>query len=304
MRALRHLLATVAVLAGLVLAGPAIVSVWVHHDLLDTPRFTATVQPLAANPAVQAAVAGAATRAVNAYLGGPAPDEPGSPAPAVNTAARQLVTGRQFPAVWSSVTATTHRQLVTQLRAGDRPGAVTLELAPVLDALPGLGAATLLASPGALGAIPSSVTVGLGPSARTAADTLARADRAAGWLPWLAGGLLAVAVAVSPWWRVTLVVAGMGTAGVAAGVWAAAGAARDAAAGRLVTGGDGPLVRSVAGAVTAPLRDDALLVGEVALAVAAAAAVWAVLARVVRSRRDRTRGRTEWARSADRQPAG
>lgn len=307
MRALRHLLATVAVLAGLVLAGPAIVSVWVHHDLLDTPRFTATVEPLAADPAVQTAVAGAATRAVDAYLGGPAPDEPGSPAPAVNSAAEQLVTGRQFPAVWSSVTATAHRQLVTQLRAGDRPSAVTLQLAPVLDALPGLGAATL-ASPGALAAVPSSVTVGLGPSARTVADTLQRADGASGWLPWLAGGLLAVGVAVSPWWRVTLVVAGIGTAAVAGGVWVAAGAARDAA-GRLVAGGDGLLVRSVGGAVTGPLRDHAVDVGEVALAVAVAAALWALLAGAVRSRRDRARGRSEWARSewarsADRPSAG
>lgn len=296
MRALRHLLATVAVLAGLVLAGPAIVSVWVHHDLLDTPRFTSTVEPLAADPAVQLAVARTATRAIDAYLGGPAPDEPGSPAPAVNTAAEQLLTGGQFPAVWSSVTATTHRQLVTRLRAGDRPGAVTLQLAPVLDAIPGLGAATL-ASPGALAAIPGSVTVGLGPSARTAADTVARADRASGWLPWLAGGLLALAVAVSPWWRVALVVAGTGTAGVAAGVWAGAGAGRDAAAGRLLAGGDGPLVRSVAGAVTGPLRDRAVDVGTVALAVAVAAALWALLARAVRSRRDRTRGRSGGARS-------
>ena len=303
MRALRHLLATLAVLAALVLAGPAIVSVWVHHDLLDTPRFTATVEPLAADPAVQDAVAAAATRAIDSYLGGPAPDEPGSPAPTVNTAAEQLVTGRRFPAVWSSVAATTHRQLVTQLRAGARPTAVSLRLTPVLAALPGLDAATL-GSPGALAGIPSSVTVPLGPSARTVADTLRRADRASGWLPWLAGGLLAVAVAVSPWWRVTLVVAGIGAAAVAAGTWVAAGAAVDAASGRLVAGGDGPLVRSVARAVTGPLRDHAVDVGAVALAVAAVAALWALLARAVRSRRDRSRASSEWARSADRPAAG
>ena len=170
---------------------------------------------------------------------------------------------------------------------------MTLQLTPVLAALPGLDAATL-GSPGALAAIPSAVTVPLGPSARTVADTLRRADRASGWLPWLAGGLLAVAVAVS----------GIGTAAVAAGVWVAARAAVDAVSGRLVAGGDGPLVRSVARAVTGPLRDDAVHVGAVALAVAAVAGLWAVLARVARSRRDRTRASSQWARSADRPAAG
>ncbi len=300
MRPLRHLLATLAVLVGLVLAGPAIVSVWVHHDLLDTARFTATVEPLAGQPGVQDAVAGAATRAVDSYLGGPAPGEPGSPAPVVNTAAEQLVTGRRFPAVWTAVTAAAHRQVVTQLRAGARPAAATIELAPVLAALPGLPAAAL-ASPGVLSAVPSSVTVGLGPSARMVADTLRRADLAAAWLPWLAGGLLALAVAVSPWWRATSVVAGVGTAAVAAGVWFAAGAAPDAVGGRLVAGGDGPLVRAVTGAVIGPLRQHAVDVGVVALAVAAAAALWAVLARAVRSGRDRGRGRSG---RADRPAAG
>lgn len=287
MRALRHLIATLLVLAGLVAVGPALVSVWVHRDVLDTPRFSAAVAPLAGDRAVQAAVADSSTRAIDTYLGGAAPSEPGSPAPLVNPVAEQVVAGPQFPGLWTTVTADAHRQAVAQIRAGGTPTAVTFQLRPVLDAvLTRVVGGTQL--PGGLPALTGSVRIPLGSPAGRAADLLRTADDAAGWLPALTGVLLVLAVAVSPWWRATIAVAALGTAAVAGVVWATAGSAPAALVDRLGLAADERvLARAVVDAVAGSLQGLAATTGLVALGVGVVAAGWALLSGRRRGRRSR-----------------
>jgi len=287
MRTLRHLTATLLVLAGLVAVAPSLVSVWVHRDVLDTARFSAAVAPLARDPGVQSAVTDSSTRAIDAYLGGAAPDEPGSPAPLVNPAAAQVVAGPQFPALWTTVTSAAHRQAVAQIRAGGTPTAVTFQLQPVLDAvIARLGNG--LQVPGGVPALTGSVRIPLGAPAGRAAEALRAADAAAGWLPVLTGLLFLLAVAVSPWWRATIAVAGLGTAAVAALVWVVGDRAPAALVQQLGVGVDErALARAVAGAVTGSLQAMARDVGLVALGVGVVALGWSALA----GRRERRRQR-------------
>ncbi len=287
MRALRHLTATLLFLAGLVAVGPSLVSVWVHRDVLDTPRFSAAVAPLAGERAVQGAVADSTTRAIDAYLGGPAPDEPGSPAPLVNPAAAQVVAGPQFPALWTTVTTAAHGQAVAQVRSGGTPTAVTFQLRPVLDAvLARLAAGQQV--PGGIPALTGSVRIPLGADAGRVAGALRTADDASGWLPVLAGVLFLLAVAVSPWWRATLATAALGTAAVAALVWLAGRAGPAALVDRLGVGADeGVLARAVAEAVSGSLRDMSRDVGLVALGIGVVTVGWAALAARRRGRSQR-----------------
>ena len=294
MRALRHLTATVLVLAGLLAVGPALVSVWVHRDVLDTTRFSAAVAPLSGDRAVQAAVTDSSTRAIDAYLGGPAPNEPGSPARLVNPVAEQVVTGPQFPGLWTAGIAAAHRQAITQLRAGGTPTEVTFQLRPLLDAMVSRIVPGGQLPPG-VPALTGSVQIPLGAQAGRAAAALRTADDVSGWLPALAAVLLGLAVAVSPWRPATLAVGALGTAAVAGLVWLAGRAAPGALVDRLgVAANERVLARAVGVAVTRSLEVLARDVGWVASVVGVVALGWAAVSGSRRRRRRPAPGASGW----------
>jgi len=303
-RALRHVAAALLVLAGLVASGPAVIAWWVRADVLDTARFTAAVAPLSTDPAVRTRVADAAIRVLEANLGGPATAD--QPLPAVRRSVRQIVAGPDFPGIWTTTVAATHRETVAAWRAASAggsgvpggpagsgsagsglsrtgPTALRVDLRPVVNA----GLSRLVPGIGSIGSVPmlTMISVPLSPEQSRLLGAVRTADDAAGWLPAVAGALLALAVAVSPWWRATLVVIGLGVAAVGGLLLLASTSAPGLVAGQLAGSPAAvTLGRSVTETLTGPLTRFGQDIGLGGLALALVAGVWALLAR--RPRRD------------------
>jgi hypothetical protein len=108
---------------------------WVTYGLADTGRYVATMAPLAADPAVQGAVAdtmGAGiTREVDRLLAA----SPGSPSPDrvrpfVDDAVRSFTRTEAFHTAWDAGNRAVHDAVLRALRGGHE-GTVTVDLAPV-----------------------------------------------------------------------------------------------------------------------------------------------------------------------------
>lgn len=131
----------------------ATVAVWAHDEIGDTRRYVDVMQPLASDPAVQAAVTDRVTKAViqcihvDAVLDSVAPaDRPGlrralgplnQPVASgltkiVHRAVGSLVAGPAFSPVWTELNRTVHTSVVRALTSG-KGNKVTVDLAPVVN---------------------------------------------------------------------------------------------------------------------------------------------------------------------------
>jgi hypothetical protein len=148
----RRTAVTLLLIVGCALAPLAATAIWVRNQVTDSDRYVRTVEPLASNPDIQAAVAADATEALFSRVDVAAEAEAALPPRAQflavplangvrsfteNTTLRVLDSER-FQELWVEVNRITHQQLVKVLtNEGDvvqtADGRVVLDLTPVLE---------------------------------------------------------------------------------------------------------------------------------------------------------------------------
>jgi len=238
--------AAVLVTIGLLLAPVAVVASWAEQELTDTDRYVATVGPLAADPAIQSAVAAQLTalvmeRADVATLVNEAvatisdregfPDRVSTALTAmekpltdgiesfVRRAADRVVSSDAFDTAWVEANRVAHEQLVAVMQGREdstlqigADGQLTIQLAGVIKALKdrlvadGFGIAANIPEVDASFTLVQSTQL---VRARNAYDAVRLAGT---WLPWLSLGLIAAGVLTARNRPRTLVVAGCGLA--------------------------------------------------------------------------------------------
>ena len=150
---MRAFFAALLIALAALLTPVATVAVWAHDEIGDTRRYVDVMQPLASDPAVQAAVTDRVTKAViqcihvDAVLDSVAPaDRPGlrralgplnQPVASgltkiVHRAVGSLVAGPAFSPVWTELNRTVHTSVVRALTSG-KGNKVTVDLAPVVN---------------------------------------------------------------------------------------------------------------------------------------------------------------------------
>ena len=135
----RRWLAPLLIALWCLLAPLALAAAWTHGVLLDTPRYVATVDRLAANPEVRALMATTLSEAlVGPTTGGEgrwsatlSPSQRLLARRLVPPAAQRVVASDAFAAVWSTGNERAHRALLAVL-AGDSAGPVGLEIDPAV----------------------------------------------------------------------------------------------------------------------------------------------------------------------------
>lgn len=139
------------------LAALALLAIWLRGTLLDTDRYVDTVAPIAAEPAVQDAVADRLSTAVNDRIDFAAlarevlPERADVMAPVIETGVERFIGDRitaftrspRFQALWTEANRRAHTRLV-ELLEGGRSGrlvldddTVYLDLSPVVDRVKG-----------------------------------------------------------------------------------------------------------------------------------------------------------------------
>ncbi len=238
-RPLRALLVVLLIAGGGVATAVAPVACWVHGLVTDPVRYGAAVQPLAANGELRGLVTARVTAQVTSAVDGTsgtalqlpplvqqllsgAGGSGGSSIGAllggdIHRVVAGVVSGPQFPALWATLARTAHPS-VAALLTGARPTRGTVYLA---------GSQLMLDTTAVVHAVKGQLVAGGVPFAAQIPDTTAPValarfshlsryltvseglDRAAGTLPWLAGGLFLAAVVVARRRRRALAVVGL-----------------------------------------------------------------------------------------------
>ena len=240
----RTILAVVLIVVGCVLAPLAGVAVWARNQVTNTDRYVRTVAPLAADPAIQAAIADQITTQIFAYLDvkgltnqtvdaladrglGPqvADQLRGFAGPLasgiqsfVRTQVNKIVQSQAFADAWVEANRVAHQALVKTL-TGQGGGAVTVEgdtvtlnLAPFIQTVKarlvdsGFGLATRIPQVNASFVLFQSKDIIRARSAFNLLTTLGN------WLPFIALTLIALGVYVAKDHRRALIGAGLGVA--------------------------------------------------------------------------------------------
>ncbi|MCK9794860.1 hypothetical protein M1843_14000 [Isoptericola sp. 4D.3] len=237
--------AVVLVVLGALLAPVAVIAAWAERTLTDTDRYVATIGPLAADPTVQAAVAGRLTTVVmdqidvDAVLGtvvdgleergvGPRATEALTQLEGpltsgvesfVRRAADNVVTSDAFTDAWVQANRVAHQQLVATmegeggelLQIGE-DGQLTIQLSGMIALLKerlverGLGVAARIPE------VNATFTLMETSQLVQVQNRYAQVVALGTWLPWIALGLLAAGVLVARHKLRTLVVAGLALA--------------------------------------------------------------------------------------------
>lgn len=204
----RTALATLLVLLGCLLAGPAVAAYVLVDEVTDQQSYLDAVTPLADDPAVRAAVAEQITAAVN----------PNVPEPArefVGASIDNFVESDDFRTAWVELNREVHPQLLAMLR--DEPGSLAVEGdALVLDL--GVVAADLKARFVADGVpladripdIDAQVEVVSGPAVRQAVPAFDLLERLSVVLPIVSIVLIVLGLVLSARRGQTLIVTGFG----------------------------------------------------------------------------------------------
>jgi hypothetical protein len=132
---MRRALAVVCAVLACLLPAAAVGSWWAYANATDTDRFMRTATPLASDATVQDAVIDELLAVASARL--EAAGVPGGTDAArarVRAVARRLVTTDAYKNAWLRIQRTAHGKLANRL-TGDVSSALTLDLAPMADAL-------------------------------------------------------------------------------------------------------------------------------------------------------------------------
>ena len=238
--------AAVLVTVGLVLAPLAVVASWAQQELTDTDRYVATVGPLAADPAIRAAVAARLTdvvmeRADVASLVHEAvttvsdqeqlPTEVSSALVAlekpltngiesfVHRAADRVVSSDAFETAWVEANRVAHEQLVAVMQGredstvqlGD-DGRLTIQLAGVIKALKDRLVADGFGIAANIPEVDATFTLVQSTQLVRVRDAYEAVRLLGTWLPWLSLGLVAAGVLTARHRPRALVIAGCGLA--------------------------------------------------------------------------------------------
>ncbi len=261
--------AAVLVVVGALLAPLALVAGWSRSEVTVTDHYLATVSGLAADPAVQRAVATEVTRVVldrvdaqaltTAALDGLGVDslspraESGLRAlrapltAAVETFVRDTVTrivaSDAFATAWTQANRVAHEQFFAVLRSDPdsalelgADGQLRLRLGPLVDEVRTQLVAAGFALAAGIPAVDASVTLLTSPELVRARSAYALLDLLHTWLLWGAAGSLLLAVLIAPRRRVTLLRVGAAVLVVTA-LWLGALAVAHAVLPAQLTGG-------------------------------------------------------------------
>jgi hypothetical protein len=233
--------AVIFLVVGCVLAPLAVVSTWASAVILDTDRYVATVAPLAANPAVQDAVATILSTRVFKAVDARSTIQDALPARAAflavplennlqgytQQAVRSILATPQFQTIWEGANRAAHAVLVRVLTGQQQHGAltvsegtVTLNLAPVAARVQArLDQAGLTFLDRALAKVNGQVAIFQSDRLAKAQDPVTKARNAVGLLqqlnPWLIVltlAAMAAAVVIAPRRRPAILWAGLGVA--------------------------------------------------------------------------------------------
>ncbi|OLF05666.1 hypothetical protein [Actinophytocola xanthii] len=205
----RTAFATVLVLLGCLLAGPAVAAYFLVDQVTNRDSYLEAVTPLAEEPAVQTAVGDQLTTAVNEQV-------PEGARPLVGTTIRNFVASEDFRATWVELNKEVHPQLLAMLRR-DESGAlevegdaVVLELGVMADKLKSRFVAEGVPLADRIPEIDARVEVLSGPAVRQAIPAFDLLETLSTALPIAAIALIVLGVALSARRGTTLVVAGIG----------------------------------------------------------------------------------------------
>lgn len=202
--------ATVLVVLGCLLAGPAVAAFVVVDEVTERDNYVQAVAPLADDPEVQSTVADELTSRLNEQV-------PESARSVVDSGVRDFVASDEFRTAWRKVNEEAHPQVLALLRG--EGGAVAVEGdAVVLDL--GVLAADMKARFAANGVpfadqipdVTGTVEVASGPAVRQAVPAFDVLEKLSVVLPIAAIGLIVLGLALSARRSQTLVVTGFGLA--------------------------------------------------------------------------------------------
>jgi hypothetical protein len=205
----RTAFATVLVLLGCLLAGPAVAAYVLVDQITDRDSYLEAVTPLADEPAVQTAVGDQLTTAVNEQV-------PEAARPLVGTSIRNFVASEDFRGTWVELNQEVHPQLLAMLRRDDRGAleiegdAIVLDLGAMAEKLKSRFVAEGVPLAERIPEINASVEVVSGPAVRQAIPAFELLETLSTALPIAAIALIVLGVALSARRGTTLVVAGAG----------------------------------------------------------------------------------------------
>ena len=201
--------ATVLVLLGCLLAGPAVAAYVLVDEVTDQASYLEAVTPLADEPTVRAAVADRLSAAVDEKV-------PEAARPLVDTSVNNFVQSDEFATAWVELNKEAHPQVLALLR-DDGGGSLAVDGDAIVLDLAVLGArvkARMVADgvplADQLPAIDAKVQVVSGPAVRQAVPAFDLLEKLSIGLPVAAIILIALGLALSGRRGVTLVVTGFG----------------------------------------------------------------------------------------------
>ena len=208
----RTALATVLVLLGCLLAGPAVAAYVLVDEVTDQATYLDAVTPLADEPAVRSAVAERLSAAVGEKV-------PAQARQLVDTAVTNFVGSPEFKTAWVELNKEAHPQVLALLR--DEGGtlavngdAIVLDLAVLSDKVKARMIAEGVPLADQLPAIDAKVQVVSGPAVRDAVPAFDLLEKLSVGLPVAAIILIALGLALSGRRGVTLMVTGFGLVAV------------------------------------------------------------------------------------------
>ncbi|MGW5848225.1 hypothetical protein ACWFQ8_09780 [Streptomyces sp. NPDC055254] len=267
---MRTILSAVLIVLVALLVPASAVAYWADRELGDADRYTATMSPLAGDPAVQNVVVTQATRALAAQIDA-GPFQPGVDA-LLGEALRSFADTAAYRTAWDAANRAAHAAFLNALTTGDG-NAVTIDLAPVIDRIK----AELVADGVPFAdRIPVNHPLSVKVMEYDNLGALRKGFRmlqiAGVWLPVLTLVLAAAAVAVAVHRRHAVMATGLGLAVGSVLLWIAIGLGRRLTLDDLPPDIDRAAAAAVYDALTAFLRTAAWVV--LAVGLAAALAAW------------------------------
>lgn len=233
MSVIRAAIAGVLLILATLVAIASPVAVWGRNIVLDTDRYSSTVEPLANDPAVQRLVISVLNEQFATYVSakslatGALPDTgdalvaplAGAITGLIDSVVTQFVEGPQFPALWATVNRTAHTQIVAVL-TGNGPdgidtddGHVVLDLAPLVTYAKKQLVAAGLTVANSVPVVGATIEIAQIDGVEPAQKLTRLMDRAANWLPLAALVLYALAIAVARRRARTALAVGLSLAG-------------------------------------------------------------------------------------------
>lgn len=264
---------------GCLLTVPAVAAVWLDSTVVDTEGYVDTVGPLAADPAVQDAVAARLADRVEAAVGrsGPLTDRLRE---RIEEQVRGVIASDRFATAWTEANRIAHRNVVAVLTGDDGDGVVTLigdtvtlQLGAIAAPLQERLAVAGVPLPERLTAADTQVALLQSDHLPAAREWLARIDRLGRWLPVAAVVLLAAGVLLARNRPRASAVAGGGVGLAMLALVAGLALARPPYLDALPPTVDPDAAAVVFDQLVSPLRSSALVVLAAGLVICLAAAV-------------------------------